>query len=102
MTEGERTYVRKLVRNLLSRGLYLDVHDGEEWVLRDGRQLERVMDALGHTDMDEIVARDAPRGKRMGWFMLVYGNDPDGSEVIADCTANDLCDKVCNEVYGIA
>ena len=45
--------------------------------------------------MDELIASDKA-GKRLGWFQLIWGNDSDGSELIADCTANDLCTEACD------
>lgn len=96
---GERAYARKLVRNILSRGWHIGVHDGEERTVHHSRKESEILDALATTEMDELLVTDAS-GKRVGWFMLIWGNDPDGSELVADCSANDLCESICAEVFG--
>ena len=98
-SDGERCYARKLVRNLLSRGLSVSVFDGGEWTVVRSRKEGEILEALATTDMDELIASD-DAGARKGWFQLIWGNDPDGSELIADCTNNDLCTRVCDDVAG--
>lgn len=98
-TEGERWYARKLVRNLLSRGLSVSVSDGDEWTVVRSRKEGEILEALATTDADEIVASD-DAGTRKGWFFLVWGNDPEGTELIADYTSNQLCEAVWHEVHG--
>jgi hypothetical protein len=98
-TDGERWYARKLVRNLLSRGLSVSVNDGEEWTVVRSRKEGEVLEALATTDMDELIASD-DAGTRLGWFQLIWGNDEDGSELIADHTSNALCETIWHEVHG--
>lgn len=98
-TDGERWYARKLVRNLLSRGLSVSVNDGEEWTVNRSRKESEILEALATTDTDELIASD-DAGARKGWFLLVWGNDPEGDELIADYTANELCEAVWHEVHG--
>lgn len=98
-TAGERHYARKLVRNLISRGLYLSVCDGEEWTVVRSRKEDEILGALCTTGIDEIIASDAA-GVRLGWFCLVWGNAAEGDELIADHSANTLCETVWSEVTG--
>ena len=100
MTFGEEFYVRKLVKNILSRGYTISVNDGEEWTLCDSRREDTIMRALGTTEEDYIKFKDELDGKSMGVFWLVYGNDPEGEEVVSDYTANRMCDKIWREVFG--
>lgn len=100
MTLGERFYVLKLVRNILSRGYSISVNDGEDWTLTRNRHENQIMAALGTTEMDTIVFRDEFDDKIMGRFVLIYGNDPDGNEVIADHTDNRMCNNIWREVMG--
>lgn len=98
-TAGERHYARKLVRNLLSRGHYLSVCDGEDWTVVRSRKEDEILGALCTTGTDEIIASD-PAGTRLGWFWLVWGNAPEGDELISDFSANTLCETVWSEVTG--
>lgn len=100
LTAGERFYVTKLVRNILSRGYTISVHDGEEWTVVDSRLEATILDAIGTTEVDTLRMRDPLDGKSMGTFVLVYGNDPDGSEVVCDHTDNHICNTIWKEVFG--
>ena len=100
MTFGEEFYVRKLVRNILSRGYTISVNDGEEWTVVDSRGEEIIMAALGTTEMDHIKMKDPLDYKALGIFTMVYGNDPEGEEVVADHTDNRLCNTIWREVFG--
>lgn len=56
------------------------------------RDRDELLSALGEADSDEVeLYRD---GFRVGWFWLIYGNGP--GELIADHTANDVCDGIYN------
>lgn len=100
MTFGEEFYVRKLVRNILSRGYTISVNDGEEWTVVDSRREETIMAALGTTEIDHIKMKDPLDYKALGIFTMVYGNDPEGEEVVADHTDNRLCNTIWREVFG--
>ena len=54
-------------------------------------------DELGATDMQNVrVYRgDAYQGS----MLLVWGNDPDGSELVADYTDTPLIDEIWREVF---
>ena len=98
-THGERAHARALVRWLINRGLSVSVNDEEEWTVVRSTDLNKILMALATTDMDELIAYDAA-GTRLGWFQLIWGNDPDGSELVADCSANALCDEACDAIAG--
>jgi len=97
MLSHDKKAVRDLIRELLGRGCAISVHDEEEWVCKRSMDYAVVEDALCNTDQDEVVARDAG-GVKLGWFLLVYGNGP--GETIADCTANEFCESICNKLEG--
>lgn len=98
MTLGEEFYARKLVRNILDRGYTISVNDGEEWTVVDSLDEALIMGALGTTGEDVIKMKDPLDYKTLGMFYLVYGNDPNGEEVISDFTDNSLCDTIWREV----
>jgi len=98
-TKGEARAARKLVKALLARELSVSVNDGEEWTVHRSRNYREIVDALATTGID-YVRGYAPTGDSMGTFMLVYGNDEDGSELIADHTDNLVCNSAYKAVYG--
>lgn len=98
MTFGEEKYVRKLVRNILKRGYMISVNDGEGWTVVDSFDEAHIMGALGTTDEDFIKVKDPLDYKSLGVFQFIYGNDPEGEEVIADYTANPLFETIWREV----
>jgi hypothetical protein len=96
---GERAVARKLVRNLLSRGLSVSVNDGEEWTVVRSRKEHEILGALATTELDELIAA-GDAGERKGWFQLIWGNEPSGECLIADHSSNQLCETVWREVTG--
>ena len=92
-TPGERRVARELVTRILARGWMISVDDGGEFVLARSTRLKTVLDSLAGTDEDILHVRDA-EGKPMGWFHLVWGNDPSGEELIADHTATRPCCEI--------
>ena len=63
------------------------IHDGEEWIhaypVPDSAELVASANSTGE-DMLEVYA---PDGRWIASFHLIYGNAPDGSELMADCYA---------------
>ena len=96
---GEQTYARKLVRNLLSRGFRVQVKDEEETLLRASRKEQDILAELAHSALNYLRAFD-DAGDHVGTFLLVWGNEEDGSCLIADHSDNQLCDTVWREVTG--
>jgi hypothetical protein len=93
---GEQTNLRKLIRNILSRGLVVSVNDGGEWPVKRSGSFKEICDNLMACDEEQLVIRDS-EGVRVGWFYLVYGNSAD--EIICDHTANELCEEIYNAVF---
>ena len=81
-TAGEMQVARMLVNAALRDGYALSVNDGEEWTVNRSRNASEVLAALATTDGDYLRLWKGER--TLGWFMLVYGNADDGSELIAD------------------
>lgn len=98
-TAGERAVARKLVRNLISRGLSVSVFDGEEMTVKRSRKEGEVLEALATTEADQLIVRNDD-WEKVGWFLLVWGNEPSGECLIADHSDNQLCEAVWREVTG--
>jgi hypothetical protein len=92
-TIGEARVARKLVKAALDRELSVSVYDGEEWTVTKAWRLKTVLDALATTGEDTLRMY-APTGDCVGTFYLVYGNEEDGSCLIADHTDNDICQRM--------
>lgn len=95
-TAGEARNARQLVAQLLALGT-VSVQDGEEWTVTNSTDRDAILDALCTTDMDRVLLRE-PSGKRVGSFLLVWGNAPDGSELIADHSDNDVCNAIAEKI----
>ena len=81
----ERAIVSRAVSALLDAGYWLAVCQGDEDEQPHTRDKRKVMRDLGECDLDRLmVYRDTAR---VGWVLLVYGNDQ-GETVIADYTTN--------------
>lgn len=100
-TPGERRTARKLVRAALAQGYVLSVFDGEGWTVKRSADAAAILAALATTDEDTLRIRRAD-GTSAGLIMLVWGNDPDGSELIADYTDNDDCNALYEAARGRA
>lgn len=94
MTEKDKA--RELVREILAEGLGVKVDNGEELsgIMTDADEVERW---LGATDMETLILY---RGEtRVGSMLLVWGNDPEGSELVCDYTDNPLIDGIWRRVF---
>jgi hypothetical protein len=104
-TAGERKVVRRLVRAALAAGYTISVDDGEEMTVKRASKLKTIEDALATTGEDMLQLYAADPSKTVGWhgagrFYLVWGNADDGSELIADHSANDLCEGLWAQAMG--
>ena len=95
LTAGEAKIARKLVSAILARGLTVSVYDGGETTLARSKDRRAILAAMGTTGSDTLTARNKS-GERVASFMLVYGNAEDGSELIADHSANDIAEGIYN------
>lgn len=101
-TAGEARRARKLVRDALARGYCVSVNDGEETTVKLSRDFATITEALCTTGEDTLTMhRWIDQGEGMGFaaspvggFWLIYGNDADGSELIADHTDNAACGEL--------
>lgn len=97
-TAGERKVARALVNKMLESGYTISVNDGEEWTVKNSTSTTEVINALCTTGEDYVRARYKD-GTVVGTFTLIWGNDPDGSELIADHTDNDAANELYRMVY---
>ena len=82
---------------MLGRHVDLSVNDGEEWTVQQSTDRKEIVSALATTGED--IIRLYKDGERAGFFLLVYGNAEDGSELIADHADNAACLSIWSEVY---
>ena len=104
-TAGERKVVRRLIKAALAAGYAISVDDGEEITVSRASKLKTITDALATTGEDTLQLYAADPSKTVGWhgagrFYLVWGNADDGSELISDFTANDLCENLWKQALG--
>lgn len=93
LTTGESRMVRKLINKILARGLSVSVYDGEETTLKRSRDRRAILAAMATTESDTLTLW-YDDGSRAGWLILVYGNDSDGSEIIADHSESELMESI--------
>ena len=81
-TLGERRAVTRLLAAVLRRGYTVSVNDGDEWTVKNSSSSDEICAALATTGEDILLIR-SDEGI-LGRIYLVWGNDPDGEELIAD------------------
>lgn len=92
-TSGERATAQALIRAILTTGHTISVWDGGATTLRYAKSPQTILQSLCTTEEDVLRLHDASR-RPVGFFRLIYGNDPDGSELIADHSDNALCESI--------
>lgn len=99
---NDRFYATKLVRNILSRGLYISTDNGEEGPTDPSRDEAAILQELNATEMDtlRLYRFDAGGMHYVGFFFLVWGNCPSGEELVCDHTDSRMCDTIWSEVFG--
>ena len=83
----EKTVAAKLVAAAIASGYILSVNDGEAWTVKRSTNRAAILAALETTGEDVLRVRDAAGGY-LGDINLIWGNDPNGEELIADHTDN--------------
>lgn len=96
-TPGAARAARRLIRHILADGNVVSISDGEDEVVTRANRERLIYPEMCASDEDHVTVHDA-HGKRLGWFWLVYGNDPAGEELIADHSDNDYCNSVFEAV----
>ena len=97
-TLGERRVVTRLLAAAFSRGYTISVNDGEEWTVKNSSSSDEITAALATTGGDTLLIR-SDEGI-IGRIYLVWGNDADGSELIADYTDTLLIAQLVRHVEG--
>ena len=100
-TTGEARVARKLVKAAIAAGYCISVNDGEEWTVKMSMDAKRIIDALATTEADRLLLRNPTDREPVGSFWLIYGNDDRGTELIADHTDNDICDRLYRAAYRV-
>lgn len=100
---GEKRAAVKLVNAALDAGFAVSVNDGEETTVRLTRDRGTILEALCTTGHDRLICyrfdeAAQPQYQRAGVLLLVWGNDPDGSELIADHTDNAAMNELVAKV----
>ena len=95
-TVGERRIVTRIIAAAFQRGYTISVFDGEEWTLRRSTKRTAIEAALASTGEDSLRLRDKD-GADVGTIYLVWGNDPEGDELIADYTDNETMRNFINQ-----
>jgi hypothetical protein len=93
-TAGEVRVARKLIRAALAEGWSISVNDGYETTVTRSTREREIFDAMCSTGEDIITLHLPNSGKRAGSFVLIYGNDESGEELIADHTDNENCERL--------
>ena len=97
-TNGEAKAAKALIQRILDEGYMLSVNDSSEgdgeWTVVMSIDFDKICNALNSTEGDTLKVR-ALDGVNAGLIYLIWGNDPDGSELIADYTANPTIESLC-------
>lgn len=102
MTVQERKVLAALLVAARTNGYtILSIDDGGDEDVTTGLDTDAaVIDTASAVDSSTVRFRNH-KGARVG-FMLVFGNSPDGSELIADYTASPDGDKIVRETENAA
>ena len=97
VAEMDRAIVEQLVSDLLADGLDLTIENvtdesAPDWITTNDRDL--ILANLGHMEEDTIRAYN--KGRYVGRFDLIYGND--GYDVIADHSDTHEVEKLMKTV----
>ena len=86
----EKTVAAKLVAAAIASGYCLSVNDGEAWTVKRSTNKAAILAALETTGEDIIRVRHmwTETNDIVGDISLIWGNAPDGSELVADHTDN--------------
>ena len=91
--KNERPVISALIQAILDQGFKISVSDTEENVIEDSTHLGAIRASLGGSGEDYINFEG-------GYFYLIYNNGSEGDPmiVIADYTANEVSEKIWNDL----
>ena len=97
-THGEAKAAKALIARILSAGCCISVNDsydgGGEWTVVKSEDFNEICEALNTTEGDMLSVR-VINGERIGFISLIWGNDPDGSELVSDYSATARMESLC-------
>jgi hypothetical protein len=88
----------KLTARVLAGPYTLSVFDGEEWVLKDSKDMAQILAVMFSGESDKLRIRTL-LGKFVGDILLLHG---DGENVIANWTDNQDTNDLIKEVHQAA
>jgi hypothetical protein len=94
---SELSQACRLCKIILSHGYSITVNDGEEDVVTRSKDMTEIRSALFSTDEDYLYVYGDDKTNHLGCIYLVYGNAPDGSEVICDHSTTQAITKIIKE-----
>ena len=95
---GESKHAAHLVDAILGLGHRISIQDGEAFTVKQSQDRQAILEALCTTGIDNLYVRNAEK-QLLGIFALVWGNDEDGSELVADFTDNEFCNQIFDQVF---
>ena len=69
------------------------LHDGECYVAPPTDDADFILKEANSTGTDILYVRTR-EGKKLGYFVLIWGNAPNGEELVADYGVNDFTESV--------
>lgn len=73
----EARIVGTLIHRALGQGYVVSVFDGEEWPVKRSSNYDKITAEIAATDETQIIFRLTDGGTKVGWLLLVHGNDED-------------------------
>ena len=95
-SSGERGTIKRLLLAAFRKGYTVSVFDGEVWTVKESSSYDAVIEALATTGEDVLRFRDK-NGFAVGKAYLVWGNDPDGSELVSDHTDEPAMNRLISQ-----
>jgi hypothetical protein len=89
---GEERHARAILSECARLNLQVEVQDEKDMCYKRGAGDDVALDTLAASDENLITLfQQEERGwRQVGWLLLIWSNAPDGSELVADYSANDF------------
>lgn len=91
MRPTEQKIVGKLIKKALGLGYVISVYDGEDWAIVRSTDYEAITAEIAATDETQLMFRRGEDRVKVGWMLLVHGNDED---VISDHSDNEAMNSL--------